>query len=625
MEQELIFALDIGTRSIIGVVGKVEAERFKVLAIETEEHGKRTMMDGQIQDIAQVAKVAKTVTCRLEEKMGCPLTNVCVAAAGRALCTERGKFILKLPQAQRIDDDLISRLEAGAVSEAELALAGDTESDRQFFLVGYTVSQYQLDHYPLTTLKDHTGRELEAEVVATFLPSEVVGSLYTAMQLAGLSVVSLTLEPIAALNATIPAELRLLNLVLADIGAGTSDIAVCRDGSVVGYTMATVAGDEITEALMKAYLVDFKTAERLKMQLTGEELLCFRDILGLEQRITPQEARDTLIEPTRLLAQEITQQVLKVNGGVPSALFLAGGGSRLEGLREIMADCIGMPLTRVAIAGGNYEISAFSEEYDLNNPEYATPLGIAVSAGLGLINDSYRVMLNGQPAKLFRSGSLTALDILMMNGYTYQDMIGRTGKSMSLTVNGKRTVFRGDPAEPSQLYLNGTEIPVTAVVHAGDEIKFLPARHGATPIKTVRELLGVEYVGQVFLNGVEATLDTPLHSGDQIRTESPRIVERAKPAPDRAAPTASTPPFTESQTLPMRNFLLNGKPLLLPAKPNGEAYFLMDLLCHSGLDFDHLERPVTLFVNGQSGYFTQVLYDNDIVEIQLEGPQNSRE
>ena len=99
-------------------------------------------------------------------------------------------------------------------------------------------------------------------MVATFLPSEVVDSLYAVMVEAGLEVASLTLEPIAALNAAIPEDIRLLNLALVDIGAGTTDIALCRDGGVVGYTMATVAGDEITEALMRACLVDYHTAER---------------------------------------------------------------------------------------------------------------------------------------------------------------------------------------------------------------------------------------------------------------------------------------------------------------------------------------------------------------------------
>ena len=114
-DSELIFALDIGTRSIIGVVGRVVDERFQVLAIEKEEHGKRAMLDGQIEDIAQVAKVARRVTNRLEEKLDCTLERVCVAAAGRALRTEQGSFVMEYPEVTRITNDAISRLESGAV------------------------------------------------------------------------------------------------------------------------------------------------------------------------------------------------------------------------------------------------------------------------------------------------------------------------------------------------------------------------------------------------------------------------------------------------------------------------------------------------------------------------------
>lgn len=132
-EQDLIFALDIGTRSIIGMLGKAVGDRFQVLAIDAEEHGKRAMLDGQIEDIDQVARVARVVTSRLEEKMGRRLTRVCVAAAGRALRTEQASFRLELPQVQRVDDALVSRLEAGAVSEAEAQLAEDQEARRFFW------------------------------------------------------------------------------------------------------------------------------------------------------------------------------------------------------------------------------------------------------------------------------------------------------------------------------------------------------------------------------------------------------------------------------------------------------------------------------------------------------------
>ena len=79
-------------------------------------------------------------------------------------------------------------------------------------LDGQHLAGYHLDHYPMSTLRNHNGQLLEATVVATFLPREVVESLYAVMEASGLEVASLTLEPIAALNAAIPADLRLLNL-----------------------------------------------------------------------------------------------------------------------------------------------------------------------------------------------------------------------------------------------------------------------------------------------------------------------------------------------------------------------------------------------------------------------------
>ena len=560
----MIFALDIGTRSIIGIVGRVVNERFQVLAIEKEEHGKRAMLDGQIEDIAQVAKVARRVTDRLEERLDCALSRVCVAAAGRALRTETGSSTLEFPEITRVNNDIIGRLESAAVSDAEAALGQGQDGQRRFYLVGYTVSGYHLDHYPMTTLRNHNGQLLEATVVATFLPREVVESLYAVMEASGLEVASLTLEPIAALNAVIPADLRLLNLVLADIGAGTSDIAVCRDGAVVGYTMATVAGDEITEELMRRYLIPFATAERMKTQL-GEDFVTYRDVLGMEQKVSGSQLREVVQAPARMLAQEIAQRVLALNGGSPSALFLAGGGSKLENLREMVAEALDMDENRVALAGNNYEISAFSEDYDLNDPELATPLGIAVSAGLGLISDSYRIMLNGKPAKLFRSGALTVLELLMMNGYSSVDLLGRTGKNLSVMVDGQRMVFRGQPAQPCLLKLNGEEAPPSALVYAGDSLEFTPAVSGEPARRTLKDLLGADFTGGVTINGRIADLDTLLNTGDQIMTSLHPVRPVPVAEPPAPAPVPESPRVEEP-----RRAVPPSEPAVRPQPPRRE-------------------------------------------------------
>ena len=670
-DQELVFALDIGTRSIIGVAGRVVDERLEVLAIEKEEHGKRAMLDGQIENIDLVAKVARRVTDRMERKLGCSLQRVCVAAAGRALRTERGHFAMELPDVTKIDSDVISQLESGAVSDAEDHLFEDGREDpqRRFYLVGYTVSGYLLDHYPLMTLKGHTGQQLEANVVATFLPSEVVESLYAVMEGAGLEVVSLTLEPIAALNAVIPADLRLLNLVLCDIGAGTSDIAVCRDGAVVGYTMATVAGDEMTEELMRKYLVNFATAERMKMELDAPAVT-YRDVLGLEQSVPGQQVRESLQSAARSLAEEIAQRVVGINGTSPSAMFLAGGGSKLSGLRDLVSQALDMEEKRVALAGNNFDMSAFSKEYELNDPEYATPLGIAVSAGLGLISDSYRIMLNGRPAKLFRSGTLTVLDLLMMNGYTSADLVGRTGKSLSVTVDGQRMTFRGESAVPCTLQLNGKDATPSALVYAGDAIDFIPAVPGVSVERTVEDLLGSDFPGGVLVNEHPVRLDYKLRTGDQVVTTPEPIpleeeaqeepaeplqdVEEAASEPVEPVPEAEQeqaeeePPVPEEEPLPVQEeppqalepepapgvedvveppppppqprlrplcVYLNGQPLVLPGKPDGAPYYLMDLLDRSGIDFGTLDCPVVLRVNGEEAAFTHALRTNDQVII----------
>lgn len=532
-----VFALDIGTRSIIGMVGTVHDGKVDIIAIEKEEHTERAMIDGQIENIGRVSLLAGRVKKRLEEKLGFQLKRVCVAAAGRALRTKRADYELTLPGPKLIDDEIISRLEAGAISRAEELFDAENAAQndsRRFYLAGYTVCQYYLDQYMISSLKDHRGKTIKADLIATFLPSEVVESLYTTMNKAGLDVVSITLEPIAAINAAIPENLRLLNLVMVDIGAGTSDIAVCTGGSVIGYTMATVAGDEITEMLMKEYLVDFPTAELIKAQIDLQQEVTFTDILGFEKTVSQEELLRAIQNASQLLCKEISDKILEVNGNAPSAIFLAGGGSKLAGLKEGLTEALKMDENRIAIAGNNFRTNAYSDEYDLNNPEYTTPLGIVISSGLNLINDSFRVTLNGKPAKLFRSGSFTALNLLMMNGYSYQDILGQTGLSLVITINGKRKIFYGMAAQPASLLINKKDGRLSDIIHAGDSIEFTPAVPGVSASRRLGELEGASEALEVTLNGEPASLDTPLRNGDIVRI---RTHENEESTEDKEADT----------------------------------------------------------------------------------------
>ena len=232
-----------------------------------------------------------------------------------------------------------------------------------------------------------------------------------------------------------------------------------------------------------------------------------------------------------------------------------------------------------------------------------------------MISDSYRILLNGQPAKLFRSGALTVLDLLMMNGYTSADLLGRTGRSLSVTVDGQRMVFWGKAAVPCTLTLNGKETTPSALVYAGDELHFVPAVPGEPAKRTLKDLLGSDYMGGAAVNGVAAGLDTELNTGDVVETGPLGSFPAAPAPPPPPVSQEPPPPPRPAPARPPLRLTLNGKPLELTTKEEGGPYYLLDLLDRSGIDFDHLERDVELQINGAEANFTQELHQRDVVVI----------
>ncbi len=641
---DYVFALDIGTRSVIGVVGVLDGEILRIQAVESAEHTKRAMIDGQIEDIEQVSRVALKVKERLEKRLGYPLRQVCVAAAGRALKTQKASYQITLEESQQVDQEMVCSLEAGAIEAAERQFDPGSDPDNQhiFYLVGYSVIEYTLDDYPISSLLDHKGKRIGVEVIATFLPREVVDSLYTTMHKIGLDVASLTLEPIAAMNATIPQQLRLLNLALVDIGAGTSDIAISKDGGVVAYTMATVAGDEITEAIMKKYLVDFAAAESIKLKIDQEQDICFKDILGFDHTMQPAQIQKDIEPVMRLLSKEIAQDIVQANGASTSAVFLVGGGSKLKGICACVAEYLNLEPNRVVIGGNNFMMNVSSPDYDVTGPEFATPLGIAISAALNLISDSFSITLNGYKAKLFRSKKLTVLDVLLMNGFSYNQFISRSGQSMIFELNGEKKIIYGGHPEVAKITINGESANISALVKAGDDIAFTPASAGKDAQPKLSEVVKFEPSGIVTFHGADYMIGTqarvngmpalPGHMlkhhdkvetkqiltlGDLVREaggeETEKLLVNGRPEDlsyrlsdgdgitYAAAPEEpDTAGFQQTEELPEEDVpaqaaeeasaaeeeapqyrfrvTLNHAPLALPPKEDGTPYFLVDML-----------------------------------------------
>lgn len=528
---ELIFALDIGTRSVIGVVGEVKGEMLRVLGIEQLEHTKRAMVDGQIEDIEQVAKIADAVKKKLEEKLNVTLTHVCVAAAGRSLKTQKATCEAELVEKQPISRTLVAEYEMQAVQTAFEELLKQQGDDASFSCVGYTVMKYYLDDYPISTLIDHRGKKVKIDVVATFLPNEVIDSLYEVTGRIGLTVSNLTLEPIAAMNAIIPQELRMLNLALVDIGAGTSDIAISNEGSVTAYTMVTLAGDEVSETLVQHYLVDFNTAENIKQQMSDDvEKVKFQDIIGIDYELTADEIFEAIKDCTENLCGKIADAILEINGQRPAAVFLVGGGSRLINMAPLLANKIDLPLQKVAVGGSNYMKKMLDSQLDLTAAEYATPMGIAITAMNLREKSGITVTVNERPVNIFKNSAITAMDALLMSGFKQNQLIGRNGQSVTFELDGQRIVVRGGYPVPAQIQINGKAASLTTPISPGDEIFVKPAFAGEDATPMLSQYIDGFYCFNVIFNesetlaGLRVTLNGEL-CGEDIAINNLDVVE----------------------------------------------------------------------------------------------------
>ncbi|MGN1339188.1 MAG: cell division protein FtsA [Oscillospiraceae bacterium] len=650
---DIVFALDIGTRTVVGVLAEKTAAGYKVIDMETVAHESRSMTDGQIEDIDAVSAVVKSVKSALERRQSIKLQRACVAAAGRALKTLRHSSEYDVSDKRSISAEDISAAEMEAVRAAEEQFTGDNGTS-SFYCVGHSVIALELDGYKVAKPEGHRGNTLKTEVIAAFLPAYVVESLCAVVDNAGLETAGLTLEPIAAINAVVPPELRLINVVMCDIGAGTSDIAVSRDGSIVAYGMATVAGDEITEALMKKLLVDFNTAEQIKTSHQPQSE--YTDILLTRHTVTAEEVAEILRPAAENLAQTICAEIISANGEAPQAVFLVGGGSKLGGLPELVAGGLGLDRARVAV-GSREMIRGVTAPKSIEiGTEHATPLGIAMTATNGLKYDFTTITLNGKKIRALDTRRLTVFELCNLAGIKPEQLMARSGKSLAFTVDGERVLLRGTPSVPAEMLLNGRECSLSSSVRKGDEVNITPAIPGEDAaallsdyfsmdgLRTIevsvdgRTLIAGDHLlvngrvvcadgdiengdviqhiqretlggllsseglsGDFLLNGSAADMSAQLSDGDVIvSAEPPQTVA------DEEAPAAQT-------GIPI---VFNGEAAMFPAEPGRQPIFLDILAAFTDDPTGLLAHSDTVTINGKTARLNEVIHSGDVIVIE---------
>jgi len=517
----------------------------------------------------------------------------------------------------------------------------------------------------------HRADKISVEIIAAFLPHIVVEGLYSCMDYNKLNVASLTLEPIAAMNLVIPSDLRLLNLALVDIGAGTSDIAVSKDGSIIGYDMATVAGDEITESLMKNYLVDFNTAEKIKIALQdNNETVTFTDILGMTNSLNKNDVISSIENATIELCREISTKILSLNNEPPIAVFLIGGGSKTPNMKKYLSEFLNLPEFRIAV-GTQQTIKNVDISTLINfGPELITPIGISYSSVVSTNYDFFSVIVNGSKVRLYNIRQMKVMDALLMAGFDSRKLMGFSGKNLSFTLNNKDYYYKGEYSTPAQIYVNSNVANIETKINPGDVIEVVPAVDGVTPVIKISDIVENASSGKIIFNNLEVTIGTKylvnnvevdydyvIGNSDIIEiiniTKLLHLVELYEINPEYYTFYSNGESIDLETTLiddmkidviQKDNFIsnkldienenvnnnlheenknlhntikvnLNGENIELKIREDNSPYIFADMIAYTDIDPSNPQGNIILLHNGNEASYTGIVYDGDIIVI----------
>ena len=625
---EPVFGLDIGTRSVVGTVGYLKGGIFQIIAQTVKEHDTRAMMDGQIHDVRKVADTIKEVKSILEEKTGLILKRVCIAAAGRVLKTLDVHETLSFETDIIIEGEEIYELESMAVEKAYREFEETQSGQESYYLVGHTVRKYYLNQNPIGNLENQRGHEIGMDLIATFLPWDVVEGLYRAVELSGLEVANLTLEPIAASMVAIPEKYRMLNLALVDVGAGTSDICITKDGAIVSYGMIPRAGDALTEIIAKHCLVEFNVAEEIKRSISVLSEVGYEDIMGIAQTVTADEI-NRLIEPTLSeMTKEVADRITELNGGESvSAIFVVGGGGMIAGYTELLARHMNIPVNRVALRGeevmGRF---VFPEKDAKADSLMVTPLGICLNYYEQNNNFIY-VTVNGDKVKLYNNGNLHVADALMQMAISKENIFPKRGRSIRFTVNGENRQVKGELGDPAVISVNGIPSSIHETVRKNDRVEIIFSTKGKDAICRIEDLdeyrKRVDEVLEITVGTRIVGSDYEIQDGDIIHIkglfEEEEQAEEIEPVSKNYNIEPVAERKKESLDTAFKEFVVtvNGDAISMKGK---ESYIFVDIFDYIDFDLHSPKgRKIVTKVNGLPvSNYMQELPEGAVVEIYWE-------
>lgn len=328
-------ALDIGTEFVKAFLCESQGNKGRVLGVGRKQQKLGEMQNGVVMDIAGVVQNCEDAISEAEKMAGVHAEQLVMGIAGELVkgATTVVSYTRNEPETKMSLDELktiVHKVQWKAFDEVRSQLAFETGyNEIEVKIVNAAIVDVRIDGYKVSNPLGFQGRDVSVSIFNAFAPLVHFGALQTIAAELGRDLLAIVAEPYAVARSLGYEDGGNFSAIFIDVGGGTTDIAVVRDGRVEGTKMFTLGGRTFTKRIAQHLNISFQEAEQIKLAYAEDQLeKQSHDIV----REAMKSDSDVWLSGVSLTLGDFDLDNL------PSRIYLCGGGSQLPEIKEALED-----------------------------------------------------------------------------------------------------------------------------------------------------------------------------------------------------------------------------------------------------------------------------------------------
>ncbi|HEU0266789.1 MAG TPA: cell division FtsA domain-containing protein [Candidatus Saccharimonadaceae bacterium] len=335
VDEKYVVAIDIGTEFVKALIARLDDDQLEIVGVGRKRQDISDMHSGAIADISGVVRNCEEALSAAEDQAGLQAQRAVIGIAGELVKGVTNTIRYRRPQPDRPLDAaemefIIEKVQERAQLKAQRQIALETGNEEvEVKLVNSALVSIHIDGYKVSNPIGFQGKDVAVQIYTAFAPMVHIGALERVADELALDLVAVAAEPFAVSRSVLGTDASSnFTAILADVGGGTTDIAVVNDGGVEGTKMFGIGGRSFTRTIATDMDLSYDDAEKLKVHL---------DNAGIKASVKKDanKAVDKTLD-VWLAGVGLALGEFESVDHLPNRILLCGGGASLKALVDAL-------------------------------------------------------------------------------------------------------------------------------------------------------------------------------------------------------------------------------------------------------------------------------------------------